>query len=134
MENKNNELKQLFPTAKEVKIADKVFFVKPMVWTDIVAVVESIVEAIAKINDKNPDLDLEKFDIKKDLIKLIPITDEILNIFARWLKVDYKWLKDSLTIKNLIQLLQDFIDINEINEVKSLFFGLKLKVQEVIKK
>lgn len=124
------ELQKLFPSSKEVVIAGKSLVVKPMVWTDFLNIIEDFGKIMSELG-KDKDFDLTKFDEKKDLNKLIPVMNEVLNIFAKWLNVKLNWLKDNLTMKQTMSLLIDFFEVNEWEEVKSLFLALKSKVQQV---
>jgi len=133
MSKQLEELKLLFPTSKEIKITNKTILVKPMVWTDFLAVIEDFGKIINELFEKN-GFDLTKFDEKKDMAKLVPVIKEVINIFSGWLKVEPLWLKDNLTMKGTMELLVNFLDVNEWDEVKSLFLALKLKVQTLERK
>ena len=74
------------------------------------------------------------FDESKDLKRLIPVFNELKNIFAKWVNVDSQWLGDRLTLKSTVDLLHDFLEINEWKEAKIRFLDLKLKVQGEVKK
>lgn len=123
------KLRKLFPLAKEITIANKALIVKPMVWVDFLNIIEDFSKVMSELGE-DQDFDLTKFDEKKDLKKLIPVMNEVLNIFAEWLSVDSTWLKKHLTMKKTMELLNLFLEVNEWSEVKSLFLALKSKVQK----
>ena len=122
------ELKELFPTSKEIIIAGKKILVKPMVWTDFIALFDELEKVFTKFSEEE-EFDLTKFT-EKDFGKLVPVIKEVLSIFARWLKVEVKWLMDNLSAKGTLVLIGEFIEINEWEEVKKLFFQLKLKARK----
>ena len=127
------ELQKLFPSSKQIIIAGKTLNVKPMVWTDFLNIIEDFGKIMSELG-KDKDFDLSEFDEKKDLAKLTPVIKEILSIFAKWLKVKLDWLKDNLTLKQTMELLNVFFEVNEWDDVKSLFLALRLKVQNQAKK
>ena len=122
------ELQMMFPSAKEIKIVNKTFVVKPMVWTDFLAVLDDFGKIFEELTKKHPGFDLMEFK-ESDLGKITPVITEVLNIFARWIKTDVQWLKDHLTGLGTVQLLIDFLEVNEWESVKTLFFQLQSKVQ-----
>lgn len=121
------EIKQVFPSAREILVAGKKIVVKPMVWKDFLSVIEDFGKVLSEVGD------LTQFDEKKDLPKLIPVLTEILNIFSKWMSVELNWLKENLTAKETLQLVNNFLEVNEWDEIKTLFLGLKLKVQKTPK-
>ena len=128
-----NELKVLFPASKEIELAGRKIVLKPMVWSDFLMLIEDFGKVVVGIRKESPDFKFEDFD-EKDLGKLVPVIAEVLNIFARWLNVELSWLKSNLTMKGTAQILLDFLEVNEWEEVKALFLALKLKVRKEVQK
>jgi hypothetical protein len=133
MSNGIEELKEIFPSAKEIKVGGKMLVVKPMVWVEFIIIIEEFGKVMGIIAEKYPDFDLSNFNEKKDLGKLVPVINEILTIFAKWLNVELEWLKSILSLKGTMQLLIEFLEVNEWNEVKELFLELKSNVQTKMK-
>jgi len=123
------DLKKLFPSSREIKITDRKFNVKPMVITDFLEVVESFGVVMQELSSKG--VKLTEFDESKDFVFLLPVANQLVDIFAKWLEADAKWLKDNLTPKGIMKLLIEFMEVNEYAEVRDLFLELMLKVKEM---
>lgn len=125
--SKLDELKEVFPSAKEIEIAGRKFLVVPMVWRDFLEAIQTFGE-IMSVTDMIELLQTIMGE-KKDVTKLLTSMNKLLGIFAKWIGSEEGWLESHLTAKNCLKLLTEFLEVNEWEEVKPLFLALKLKVQ-----
>jgi len=109
------DLDVLYPEGAKLKIADKEFSIKPLVFGKRTKLLRLVTKITAELTKKYPNISNGKLNIESIIEPFCDVAgDRMKAVYAVLLDVEEQWIEDNLDLKSEVCLISLFIEQNDI--------------------
>jgi len=137
-EDKKTDMDVLVGEERKVKVAGKVLTVKEVGLGNQTKIFKILAEVLGEIGRKYPQMELDKTSFGDIILPIIEVAGEKLPpLLSLILDEDEEWLKENLKLKEEVEVISKFLEVNDlpflISEIKRVIEKVKIS-SAVVKK
>lgn len=136
-EDKKTDMDILVGEERKVKVAGKVLTVKEVGLGNQTKIFKILAEVLGEIGRKYPQMELDKTSFGDIILPIEVAGEKLPPLLSLILDEDEEWLKENLKLKEEVEVISKFLEVNDlpflISEIKRVIEKVKIS-SAVVKK